>query len=43
MATMFENLYGNCVGQSHRVDISLTVHSRAIFKIVKSTCNTVAT
>jgi hypothetical protein len=34
MATMYENLCGNCVGE-----ISLTVHSRAILKTVKSTCN----
>jgi hypothetical protein len=34
MASMYENLCGNCV-----VDISLTVHSRAILKIVKSMCN----
>jgi hypothetical protein len=33
MATMYENLWGNCVG------ISLTVHSRAILKTVKSVCN----
>jgi hypothetical protein len=36
MASMYENLCGNCVG---RIDISLTVHSRAILKIVKSMCN----
>jgi hypothetical protein len=33
---MYEYLCGNCVD---RIDISLTVHSRAILKIVKSTCN----
>jgi hypothetical protein len=37
MATMYENLCGNCVGRT--VDISLTVHSRAILKIAKSICN----
>jgi hypothetical protein len=37
MVTMYENLCGNFV--NHRVDISLTVHSRAILKIVKSKCN----
>jgi hypothetical protein len=31
---MYENLCGNCV---HRIE--LTVHSRAILKIVKSMCN----
>jgi hypothetical protein len=31
---MYENLCGNCVGR-----IELTVHSRAILKIVKSMCN----
>jgi hypothetical protein len=36
MATMYENLCGNCVG---RVDIFLTVHCRAILKTVKSMCN----
>jgi hypothetical protein len=34
MAAMYEDLCGNCVGE-----ISLTVHSRAILKTVKSTCN----
>jgi hypothetical protein len=37
MATMYENLCGNCLGG--RVDISLTVHSRAILKTVKSMYN----
>jgi hypothetical protein len=36
MATMYGNLCGNCV---NKVDISLTVRSRAIFNIVKSMCN----
>jgi hypothetical protein len=39
MATMYENVCGNCVGRVEsrgRVDISLTVHSRAILKTVKS-------
>jgi hypothetical protein len=35
MATMYENVCGNCVGG---VDICLTVHSRAILKTVKSMC-----
>jgi hypothetical protein len=35
---MYENLCGNSVGGC-RVDISLTVHSRAILKIVKAMCN----
>jgi hypothetical protein len=34
---MYGNICGNFV--NHRVDISLTVHSRAILKIVKSRCN----
>jgi hypothetical protein len=34
MATMYENLCGNCVGR-----IELTVHSRAILKVVKSMYN----
>jgi hypothetical protein len=34
MATVYENLCGNCVGR-----IDLTFHSRAILKIVKSLCN----
>jgi hypothetical protein len=37
MATMYENVCGNCVNDT--VDISLTVHSHAILKIVKSMCN----
>jgi hypothetical protein len=42
MTTMYENLCGNCAGRIEswdRVDISLTVHSRAVLKIVKSMCN----
>jgi hypothetical protein len=35
MATMYENVCGNCVGRIEFVDISLTVHSRAILKIVQ--------
>jgi hypothetical protein len=37
MATMYENLCGNSVDKD-RVDISLTVHSHAILKMVKSMC-----
>jgi hypothetical protein len=37
MATMYENLCGNSVGRIEL--IFLTVHSRAILKIVKSMCN----
>jgi tRNA U54 and U55 pseudouridine synthase Pus10 len=40
MTTMYENVCGNCVDRI-RVDISLTVHSRAIFKIVKLMCNVI--
>jgi hypothetical protein len=34
LATMYENLCGNCVSR-----IELTVHSRVILKIVKAMCN----
>jgi hypothetical protein len=36
MATMYENLCGNCVDRIE--DISLAVHSGTILKIVKSMC-----
>jgi hypothetical protein len=38
MATMYENVCGNCVG---RIELTflLTVHNRAILKIVKSVYN----
>jgi hypothetical protein len=41
MATMYKNVCDNCVGRIESVDISLTVHSRAILKIIKSMCNSV--
>jgi hypothetical protein len=37
---MYEHLCGNCVGSiAIDIDITLTVHSRAILKVVKSMCN----
>jgi hypothetical protein len=45
---MIVDKYGNCVRKFmwqvcgwDRVDISLTVQSRAILKIIKSTCNAI--